>query len=80
MNGQIKKAAALAVVLIGILASGAALGQDPGPCHEAYLQSGLTEQQMTFDDFRSFYADTLCAPDGDDFVAAHGGQLPEQKR
>ena len=78
MNGQIKKAAALAVVLIGILASGAALGQDPGPCHEAYLQSGPTEQQMTFDHFRHFYAEALCAPD--DLQATREGRVPGETR
>src|SRR5215213_3609868 len=57
MNERLRKWTALAVVLIGMLASGAALGQDPGPCHETYLQSGLSKQQMTFDDFRGFYAD-----------------------
>ena len=70
-NGQIKKAAALTVVLTGMLATGAALGQDPGPCHEAYLQSGLSEQQMTFDRFHRFYADSLCAHAAD---SVKGGQ------
>ena len=75
MKGQTKKAAALAVVLRGMLASGAALGRDPGPCHEAYLQSGLTGQQMTFDHFHRFYSDTLCAPNGDGLAAMHGDRL-----
>ena len=61
MKGQFKKAAALTVVLIGMLASGAVLGHEPGACQEAYLQSGLSEQQMTFDHFHHFYSDTLCA-------------------
>ena len=69
MNAQIKKAAALTVVLTGMLASGAALGHDPGACHEAYLESGLTAQQMTFDHFRDSYSDTLCAPEGHGFQA-----------
>jgi hypothetical protein len=70
MKGQTKKAAALAAVLTGMLVSGAALGRDPGSCLEAYLQSGLTEQQSTFDDFRHSYSDTLCATeDGDGVVA-----------
>ena len=63
-NGQIKKAAALAVVLTGMLVSGAALGQGPGACQEAYLESGLTAQQMAFEEFRDSYSDTLCAPEG----------------
>jgi hypothetical protein len=70
MNTRLRKGMALAVVLIGLLGSSAALGQDPGPCHEAYLQSGLTEQQMNFDHFRHFYSDTLCAPEGYDLQAA----------
>jgi hypothetical protein len=78
MHWQIKKAAALTVVLIGMLASGAALGRDTGPCHEAYLQSGLSEQQMTFDRFHRFYSDTLCARD--DLAATHGGRVPEVTR
>jgi hypothetical protein len=72
MNGQIKKAAALAAVLTGMLATSAALGQDPGPCYRAYLESGLTEQQMTFDHFHRFYSDTLCATDDDSLTATHG--------
>jgi hypothetical protein len=76
MKGQTKKAAALAVVLTGMLASGAALGQDPGPCHEAYLQSGLSEQQMGFDRFHRFYSDTLCATDGDGLAATHADRVP----
>jgi hypothetical protein len=75
MKGQIKKAAALAVVLTGMLASGAALGRDPGPCHEAYLQSGLTGQQMTFAQFHRFYSDTLCATDGGGLAATHADRV-----
>ena len=74
MKGQIKKAA-LAVVLTGMLASGAALGHDPGACHEAYLQSGLSEQQMTFDRFHRLYADTLCATDGDRLAATRADRV-----
>ena len=78
MKGQTKKVAALAVVLTGMLATGAALGRDPGACHEAYLQSGLSEQQMSFEDFRHSYSDTLCARD--DLAATHGGRVPEEAR
>lgn len=75
MNERLRRWTAVAVVLIGMLASGAALGQDPDPCHEAYLQSGLTEQQLTFDDFHRFYGDTLCAPNGDGLAAIHADRL-----
>ena len=64
MNERLRKGAALAVVVIGTLVSSIAFGQDPGSCREAYLQSGLTEQQLSFDQFRHSYSDTLCAPDG----------------
>ena len=83
MNERLRKWAALTVVPTGmpaaewLAASGVALGRDPGPCYEAYLQSGLTEQ-MTFDDFRDSYADTLCATD--DLAATHGGQVPGETR
>jgi hypothetical protein len=76
MKGQAKKAAALAVVLTGMLVSGAALGQDPGPCHEAYLQSGLSEQQMGFDRFHRLYSDALCATDGHGLAATHADRVP----
>ena len=80
MNERLRKWTALAVVLIGMLASGAALGQDPGPCHETYLQSGLSKQQMTFDDFRGFYADTLCATDDGDLQATRESRVPGETR
>ena len=79
MNGQRKRAAAL-VVLLGILAPGIAFGADPGPCREAYLESGLTKQQMAFDHFRHFYADTLCATDDGGLVAKHEGRVPGETR
>ena len=80
MNERLRKWTALAVFLVALLASGLAFGQDTDPCHVAYLQSGLTEQQMTFDDFRHSYADTLCAPDGDSLAATHGGQVSGETR
>ena len=53
------------VALMTMLAVGVAFGEDYGPCYGAYRQSGLTEQQMTFDQFRRFYGDTLCAREGE---------------
>jgi hypothetical protein len=77
MNERLRKWTALAVVLIGMLVSGSAFGQNPGPCQEAYLASGLTTQQLTFDDFRHSYADTLCATeDGDGVVATPYSGVP----
>jgi hypothetical protein len=44
--------------------------QEPDPCYGAYLESGLSEQQLTFDDFRHSYSDTLCATEEGDGVVA----------
>ena len=38
-----------------------AFGEDYRPCYGAYLESGLTEQQMSFDEFRESYAATPTA-------------------
>jgi hypothetical protein len=43
-----------------ILATSIAFGEDYGPCYEAYRTSGPTEQQMSFDEFRAFYSETIC--------------------
>jgi hypothetical protein len=58
-----------------MLMSSVAFGEDHGQCYGAYLESGLTEQQMTFDQFRDFYADTLCARDGYGLRATHEGPV-----
>jgi hypothetical protein len=68
------------VALMTLLAVGVAFGEDYGPCYDAYRSSGLTEQQMTFDQFHSLYADTLCAPSGGALVASHEGRLSEETR
>jgi len=70
-----KARTALVVVLMAMLTASVAFGEDHGPCHGAYLESGLTEQQMTFDQFHRFYGDTLCAPDGDDVEASREGRV-----
>jgi hypothetical protein len=74
MNERLRKWAALVLVLITMLAANLAFGEDPGACYEAYLESGLTEQQMTFDEFRHFYSDTLCARGGENFQVAREGR------
>jgi hypothetical protein len=48
-----------------MLAASIAFGEDYGPCYEAYRTSGLTEQQMSFDEFRAIYSDTICARSAD---------------
>ena len=61
MNETVRKWAALVVVLMTMLAADVAIGEDYSPCYEAYLESGLTAQQMSFDQFRHSYSDSLCA-------------------
>ena len=78
MNAKLRKWTALAVVLVTLLTGSAAFGEDHGSCYEAYLQTLLTQQQLTFDEFHRLYADTLCAPDG--LVASHEGSLSEGTR
>ena len=77
---EIKVRVASAVVLIGMLGAGLAFGADGDPCREAYLESGLTAQQMTFEEFLAFYPDTLCANGGDGPVATTGVQVPGETR
>ena len=79
MRGM-KARAASAVVLIGMLGAGLAFGADGDPCREAYLESGLTAQQMTFEEFHGFYSDTLCANGGDGRMAASGNLVPGETR
>ena len=80
MNAKLRKWTALTVVLVALLTGSAVFGEDHESCYEAYLQSGLTQQQLTFDEFHSLYADTLCAPDGGGLVASHEGRLSEGTR
>jgi hypothetical protein len=63
MRHMAKVRAALMVVLIGLSAAGLLLGQDGDPCREAYLDSGLSARQMTYDEFRGAYGEPLCATD-----------------
>jgi hypothetical protein len=58
---MVKVRAALMVVLIGLSAAGLVFGQDGDACYEAYLDGGLTVQQMTFDEIRGVYGETVCA-------------------
>jgi hypothetical protein len=63
MRHMAKVRAASIVVLIGLSAAGFLFGQDGDPCYEAYLNSGLSTQQMTYDEFRGAYGETVCATD-----------------
>jgi len=75
-----KARAALVVVLMAMLMSSVAFGEDHGQCYGAYLESGLTEQQMTFDQFHRLYDATLCAPNGDGFEASREGRVLGETR
>lgn len=70
-NDTLRKRAALAVTLVALLTASAAFGERRGECRATYLESGLTAQQVSFPEFRDFYAGTLCTPGGDGPAAAH---------
>ena len=53
-------AATVAAMLVAALASGE--GRDP--CRTAYLASGLSQSQVTYEEFVELYADGLRAPTG----------------
>ena len=80
MKRTIRKWTALAVVLFGVLGASAAFGEENGACYEAYLQSGLTVQQVSFDQFHKLYGDTLCAPVGDGLATMQGDRLSGETR
>ena len=61
MRHMVKGRAALMVVLICLSVAGLVFGQDSDPCREAYLETGLTAQQMTFHEFQLIYGETTCA-------------------
>ena len=58
---EARKWVVLGAALATMLAGAMTFGEDPTPCYEAYRTSGLTEQQMSFEEFGEFYGDTLCA-------------------
>ncbi len=58
------KRAALGAVLA--TAASLVFGEPPTPCYEAYRTSGLTQQQMSFEEFRDSYSDDVCATGGRD--------------
>jgi hypothetical protein len=81
MKGTWRKWVALATVLVALLTASAAFGEDHGACYDAYLQRGLAQQQLTFEEFHSVYAEALlCTPEGGGLVASQEGRLPEQTR
>jgi hypothetical protein len=78
--GEMTRKGVALVALMMMLAAGVAFGEDYGPCYDAYRSSGLTAQQMTFDQFRQFYGDALCANDVHDFEATREGQVLGETR
>ena len=51
--------ATLALMLVATVA----FGGDGAPCYEAYLASGLSQQQLPFEEFQELYGDGVCAPE-----------------
>lgn len=80
MKHMMKERAASAVIIIAMVGAGLALSTDTDPCREAYLESGLSAQQMSFEEFRGFYADTLCATGGDSEVGTTGDRVSDESR
>jgi hypothetical protein len=63
MRHMAKVRAAFIVVLVCLTAAGLVYGHDSDPCREAYLDSGLSVQQMTYHEFQGAYGETVCATD-----------------
>jgi hypothetical protein len=80
MRHAAKARAALAMTLVDLSAAGLFIGPDPDPCREAYLQSGLSQQRVGFEEFRRSYSETLCAPDGGGLPATRGDRAPGASR
>jgi hypothetical protein len=57
---------ALGAALATASAASLVFGEAPTPCYEAYRTSGLTQQQMSFEEFRDSYSDDVCATGGRD--------------
>jgi len=63
-TGEKRKRMALAATLAMMLAAVVAFGGDTTPCREEYLASGLSQQQMSFAEFRELYGgEDVCAPE-----------------
>ena len=60
-----RKWMALGATLAMLLAAAAGYGTSTTPCYEAYLMSGVNEQQMSFGEFREAFSDSVCARSDD---------------
>ena len=58
---RIGKRVARGAVLATATAASLVFGEAPTPCYEAYRTSGLTQQQMSYEEFRDSYSDDVCA-------------------
>jgi hypothetical protein len=56
---EMKKWMVLGATLVLFVAA-MVFGETPTPCYEAYLMSGLNEQQMSFEEFREAYGESVC--------------------
>jgi hypothetical protein len=57
---EVRRWIVLGTTLAVMFAGAVAFGETPTPCRESYLMSGLTDQQMSFEEFRRLYRDDLC--------------------
>ena len=64
METKTGKWVTLGAIVATMLAAAAAFGETPTPCYEAYLASGLSQQQMGFEEFRELYGDGVRATSG----------------
>ncbi len=60
---EVRKWVVLGATLATMLAGAMAFGETPTPCQETYLMTGPSGHQMSFEEFREFYGDTLCSPE-----------------
>lgn len=58
---RVRKWVTLGATLAVMLTTSLVFGENPTPCYAAYRTSGLTQQQMGFEEFRDFYSDGVCA-------------------
>ena len=58
---RVRKWVALGATLATMLTASLIFGENSTPCYVAYRTSGLTQQQMSFGEFRDFYGDGVCA-------------------
>jgi hypothetical protein len=59
---EVRRWVVLGAALATMFAWAVALGDSPTPCREAYLISGLSMGQMSFEEFRRVHGD-LCFPE-----------------